>query len=68
MIQIESMQDVLAQNFNGLHHDKENVHIQGRKLSREQNCHNLEIYLTTQCRNPSLGSRPRQGGCKVAGL
>jgi hypothetical protein len=20
------------------------------------------------CRNPSLGSRPRQGGCKVAGL
>jgi len=21
-----------------------------------------------KCRNPSLGSRPRQGGCKVAGL
>jgi hypothetical protein len=23
------------------------------------------VYL---CRNPSLGSQPRQGGCKVAGL
>ncbi len=29
MIQIESMQHVHAQNLNGLHHDKENVHIQG---------------------------------------
>ncbi len=48
MIQIESMQDVPAQNFNGLHHGKENVHIQGQKLSREQNHHNLEIYLVSQ--------------------
>jgi len=48
MIQIESMQDVHAQNFNGLHHGKENVHIQGQKLSKEQNHHNLEIYLIAQ--------------------
>jgi hypothetical protein len=27
IIQIESMQDVHAQNFNGLHHGEESVHI-----------------------------------------
>jgi hypothetical protein len=49
MIHIESMQDVDAQNFNGLHHGKENVHIQSQKLSREQNHRLLEIYLVAQC-------------------
>jgi hypothetical protein len=48
MIQIENMQDVDAQNFNGLHHGKENVHIQIRKFFREQNRRNLEIYLVAQ--------------------
>jgi len=37
VIQIESMQHVHAQNFNGLHHGEENVHIQGQDLSGEQN-------------------------------
>jgi len=49
MIQIESMQHVHAQNLNGLHHGKENVHIQGRKFSKKPNHCNLEIYLVVQC-------------------
>jgi hypothetical protein len=28
----------------------------------------IVLGLHDYCRNPSLGSRPRQGGCKVAGL
>jgi hypothetical protein len=48
VIQIESMQDVHAQNFNGLHHGEENVHIQGQDLFGEQNRCNLNIYLAEQ--------------------
>jgi hypothetical protein len=48
MIQIESMRDVDAQNFNGLHYGKENVHIQNQTFFREQNRRNLEIYLIAQ--------------------
>lgn len=48
VIQIESMQDVHAQNFNGLHQGEENVHIQGQDLSEEQNRRNLKIYLAAQ--------------------
>jgi hypothetical protein len=48
VIQIKSMQDVHAQNFNGLHHEEENVHIQGQDLFEERNYCNLKIYLAAK--------------------
>jgi hypothetical protein len=48
VIQFEVLQEN-ASNTNGLQHQfEDNVHIEGKKFSREQHRHNLELYLAIQ--------------------
>ncbi len=48
VIQFEALQED-ALNTNGLQHQfEDNVHIEGKKLSREQHRHNMEVYLVVQ--------------------
>jgi hypothetical protein len=58
----ESFLNRLQNGINkGLHCELVACKIKEVEVKREEE-------VETVCRNPSLGSRPRQGGCKVAGL